>query len=122
MLSKMETERWASSAVVVWGESRVRGDAASGKTVEGPNYEYQIGPDNKPYAVGGEVKVAVKADMSDPDKALAEAQELRQAALAPNDPSSKDIAAANTASEIENKALQAKQEKSGFSRDLDTLA
>ena len=73
--------------------------AASGKTVDRLNYEYQTDHNNK-------------VDVSDPDKTLAEAQEVRQAALA----------AENTAGEIENKALQARQEKTSFGRDLGTLA
>ena len=67
-------------------------------------------------------KVAIKADVNDPDRVLAEAQELRQAALATNDTSSREVTAENTADEIENKALQAGQEKTGFDRDLGTLA
>ena len=83
--------------------------AASGKTVDPPNYEYQTDHDNQ-------------VDVSNPDRAFAEAQELRQATLATNDTSSREVTAKNTAGEIENKALQAKKEKTSFSRDLGTLA
>ena len=75
-------------------------------------------------------KVEIKADVSDPDRVLAEAQELRQAALAANDTSSREssreVAAENTAGEVENKALQARQEKTqektSCGHDLGTLA
>ena len=67
-------------------------------------------------------KVAIKVDVSDPDRVLAEVQELRQATLATNDTSSREVATENTAGEIENKALQARQEKTNFGRDLGTLA
>ena len=83
--------------------------ATSSKTVDRPNYEYQTDYTNK-------------VDVNDPDRVLAEAQELRQAALATKDTSSREITAENTAGEIENKALQAGQEKTGFGRDLGTLA
>lgn len=83
--------------------------AGSGKTVDRPNDEYQTDHDNK-------------VNVNDPDRVLAEAQESRQAALATNDTSSREVTAENTAGEIENKALQARQEKTGFGRDLGTLA
>ena len=79
--------------------------AASSKTVDRPNYEYQTDYDNQ-------------VDVNDPDKILAEEQET----LATNDTSSREVTAENTAGKIENKALQAEQKKTGFGRDLGTLA
>ena len=67
-------------------------------------------------------KVEIKADVSDPDRVLAEAQELRQATLTTSDTSSREVAAKNTASEVENKVPQDRQEKTSFDHNLSTLA
>lgn len=71
--------------------------AAAGPYGSAPQYDYQIGPDGKAYAIGGHVDVSVSlsGDTTDRDRALAT---LQNAALAPNAPSGADMAAFRQAS------------------------
>lgn len=71
--------------------------AAAGPYGSAPQYEYQIGPDGKAYAIGGHVDVGVSmtGSAADRDRALAT---LQNAALAPNAPSGADMAAFRQAS------------------------
>lgn len=71
--------------------------AAAGPYGSAPQYQYQIGPDGKAYAIGGHVDVGVSLSGSteDKDRALAT---LQNAALAPNAPSGADMAAFRQAS------------------------
>ncbi|WP_404421794.1 putative metalloprotease CJM1_0395 family protein [Thalassospira australica] len=71
--------------------------AAAGPYGSAPQYEYQIGPDGKAYAIGGHVDVGVSLSGSaeDTDRALAT---LQNAALAPNAPSGADMSAFRQAS------------------------
>ncbi|MEN1679984.1 MAG: putative metalloprotease CJM1_0395 family protein [Planctomycetota bacterium] len=78
--------------------------AAGGAYVtSGPNYQYQQGPDGKRYAVGGDVGIDVSAEDT-PEKTIAKAQVVRQAALAPAEPSAQDLRVASQASQLEQKA------------------
>lgn len=74
----------------------------------GATYTFRTGPDGKRYAVGGEVPVDVSAE-STPTETIAKAQTIRQAALAPADPSGADrqVAAKATQLEAEARAEQA---------------
>ncbi len=89
--------------------------AASGRiSVSAPMYEYETGPDGRRYAVGGSVNYNVpQARTPEEEKLLA--QQLRQMALAPMDPSPKDRSIAAEASVKESKAtreiIQDKMEK-----------
>lgn len=71
--------------------------AAAGPYGSAPQYEYQIGPDGKAYAIGGHVDVGVSLSGSAEDKERALAT-LQNAALAPNAPSGADMAAFRQAS------------------------
>ena len=71
--------------------------AAAGQYGSAPQYEYQIGPDGKAYAIGGHVDVGVSLSGSAEDKERALAT-LQNAALAPNAPSGADMAAFRQAS------------------------
>lgn len=66
------------------------GDLAKG----GPRYHYQIGPDGKPYAVGGEVQIDTSPVSGDPEANRHKAERIRRAALAPGDASGPDLAVA----------------------------
>jgi hypothetical protein len=80
--------------------------AAGGQHVRGGiSYEYQSGPDGKRYAVGGEVSIDTSPE-SDPEATIRKARTIRQAALAPAQPSSQDRKAAAAASQMEIKARQ----------------
>ena len=81
--------------------------AAGGQYVRGGiQYDYQTGPDGKRYAVGGEVSIDTSPE-SDPEDTIRKAQTIRQAALAPAEPSGQDRRAAAAAAQME---MQARQE------------
>jgi hypothetical protein len=89
--------------------------AAAGRFGGPVRYTYTTGPDGKRYISGGEVPIHTPAT-DDPEEALRNARQVMNAALAPGDPSSQDIAAAASASA---KAASARarlvSEKSGSS-------
>ncbi len=65
--------------------------AAAGPYAEGgAHFDYQAGPNGKRYAIGGHVNIDVAAIPGDPQATIAKAKQVRRAALAPVDPSSKD--------------------------------
>jgi hypothetical protein len=68
----------------------------------GPSYQYQRGPDNKSYAVGGEVGIDTAPERDDPGATITKMQAVRSAALAPNDPSAQDRAVASAAARQES--------------------
>lgn len=78
--------------------------AAGGFAASGPHYELQEGPDGQHYAIGGHVNVDTSSVPDDPEAALNKARTIRQAALAPDSPSSQDQAVAEHASMLEAKA------------------
>ncbi|RLJ21959.1 hypothetical protein DJ030_03015 [bacterium endosymbiont of Escarpia laminata] len=64
--------------------------AAAGQYARGgAQFDYKVGPDGNRYAVGGEVSIDSSRE-GDPQKTLEKAETIRQAALAPADPSSQD--------------------------------
>jgi hypothetical protein len=87
------------------GGSLVRGGAV---------YQYQTGPDGKRYAISGEVTLDASAIKDNPEATLQKARRIKQAALAPANPSSQDRAVASVAdrmiseavAEIQSKALE----------------
>jgi len=81
--------------------------AAGGFATGGPVFEYQKGPDGKRYAVGGHVSIDTSPVEGDPQATIQKMQVIRQAALAPGDPSSQDRAVAASAA---RKAQQARQQ------------
>ncbi|MCE1253191.1 MAG: hypothetical protein LWX83_06530 [Anaerolineae bacterium] len=88
--------------------------AAGGNLVRGgATYEYQTGPDGKRYAVGGEVQIDISAVNGDPEATIEKARQIRQAALAPADPSSQDRAVAAQATRMEITARQELTQESG---------
>ena len=48
--------------------------AAGAHSRGGPSYEYQRGPDNRQYAVGGEVQIDTSAVSGDPEATIRKAQ------------------------------------------------
>ncbi len=80
--------------------------AAAGQHARGgPSYEYQQGPDGKRYAVGGEVSIDTSRT-GDPQRDLEKARTIRQAALAPAQPSAQDRRVAAEANAMEINARQ----------------
>ncbi len=78
--------------------------AAGGLANGGPKFEYETGPDGRRYAVGGEVSIDTSPVAGDPRATIQKMQQVRQAALAPGEPSSQDRAVAAQASAAERQA------------------
>jgi len=84
---------------------------AAGGDLTGPaSFSYQLGPDGRSYAVGGEVPLHAPSGRT-PDETIALARRVRAAALAPSDPSAADLAAASAASQVELRAMQQKRQE-----------
>lgn len=81
--------------------------AAGGRYVRGPaHYEYERGPDGRLYAVGGEVSLDISPVPDDPEATIEKMRVIKQAALAPAQPSAQDrLVAARADMEIQ-KAMQ----------------
>ncbi len=69
----------------------------------GASYTYQTGPDNKRYAVAGEVSIDTSPGRT-PEETVPKAQHIRETALAPADPSAQDRSIAAKATRMENDA------------------
>ena len=81
--------------------------AAAGSYAQGgPAYDYQRGPDNRQYAVGGEVQIDTSKVADDPEATIRKAQVIRRAAMAPAEPSSQDRRVASEAAKMETEARQ----------------
>lgn len=99
--------------------------AAAGINASAPTYDYQVGPDGKQYAIGGEVSISF-TESKDPQSNIANAEAMKASALAPANPSGQDLSVARSADEIIAKAKQdlAEQDKetskSGESDGTDT--
>jgi len=62
-----------------------------------PSYTYEVGPDGKKYAVGGEVSVDLSSIPGDPQATIIKMQKVHAAALAPANPSTQDTRVAASA-------------------------
>jgi len=79
--------------------------AGGGLVRGGASYSYQVGPDGKQYAIGGEVQIDISPG-SNPETTIRKMQQVRRAALAPAEPSGQDRAVASSASKIEAEAVR----------------
>ncbi|MDD7600417.1 MAG: putative metalloprotease CJM1_0395 family protein [Campylobacter sp.] len=77
--------------------------AAGGGLTSPASYTYEQGPDNKMYAVAGEVGIST-SEGNTPQESLNKAQTIRRAALAPADPSPQDLKVAAQAASMEMSA------------------
>lgn len=85
--------------------------SAGGQYVRGvASYSYQKGPDGRRYAVGGEVSIDSGPEGT-PEETIRKAQIVRNAALAPADPSPADVRIAAGASRMESEARVALAEE-----------
>ncbi len=83
--------------------------AAGGRYIlGGANFVYEIGPDRRQYAVGGDVAIDVSPER-DPRDTINKMRVVQRAALAPANPSPQDRA---VAAEAANIAMQAQMELS----------
>jgi hypothetical protein len=73
--------------------------------------KYRTGPDGKQYAVGGYVEMDVSPGKT-PQETIKKAQTIKQAALAPSDPSGADRAVAAAAASMAQDARQQELEES----------
>jgi len=77
--------------------------AAGGQYAGAPTFEYETGPDNKRYAVGGEVSIDVSNENT-PTETIRKMQQVKAAALAPAEPSPQDYKVASDATQKEQNA------------------
>lgn len=85
--------------------------AAAGPYAKGaPKFDFQQGPDQKQYAVGGEVSIDTSRT-GKPESDLNKAKTLKAAASAPADPSAQDQKVSAAASQMEQDALSKLQKK-----------
>ena len=80
--------------------------AVGGRFVGTPKYTREVGPDGQSYIIGGEVPIMVPPS-SDPEETIRNMQQVRDAALAPINPSAQDI---NVAAAAANAQMQAESE------------
>lgn len=81
--------------------------SVGGSTTGAPSYSFQVGPDGKRYAVGGEVSVDSSPVPGDPQATIAKMKKVHAAALAPENPSAQDRRVAADATQA---ILQAQSE------------
>lgn len=94
--------------------------AAGGALAGAASFSYEQGPDGKSYAVGGEVPIRISQGGS-PQETIRNAQTVRAAALAPDDPSGQDRAVAAEASQIEQQARQQLSQQQSGNQNLTPL-
>lgn len=87
----------------VKAHERAHISAGAGVILSGANFVYQKGPDERLYAIGGEVAIDTAAE-NEPEATVKKMQIVRSAALAPSDPSPTDYQVAATASMLQMQA------------------
>ena len=102
-------------------DQEVRDHEKAHQTVGGPyagtaTYETQTGPDGKEYAVAGEVPIDASPIRDNPKATIRKMDVVIRAALAPAEPSSQDIAVAQSALQAK---LQAQAELAQENKDTD---
>ena len=84
----------------VKAHERAHISAGAGVILSGAVFTYQKAPDEKLYAIGGEVAIDT-APENEPEATIKKMQLVRTAALAPSDPSPTDYSVAATASMLQ---------------------
>jgi len=79
--------------------------AGGGLITSGANFTYKRGPDGQNYAVAGEVGIDTSAIPGDPQATLQKMKQVKNAALAPANPSAQDLKVASQATAMVSKAL-----------------
>lgn len=94
---------------------------AGGSAASSPTYVYKMGPDGKMYVTGGEVSLRIpKASSLEGTEAAL--KKMKNAALAPGDPSSKDLNAAGLADALIDKVramIHQKKQNASYEKTLD---
>jgi hypothetical protein len=70
-----------------------------GQYAGAPGYDYQLGPDGRRYAVGGEVQIDI-SKASSPEQTVQKMEQVVASAMAPQQPSAQDVRVANQARQI----------------------
>ncbi len=98
--------------------------AAAGSHGGPISFSFTTGPDGKRYAVEGEVPIDLSPVEGDPEATVRKMQQVRDAALAPADPSAADRQVAARAQRLEGEARteQLQQEKDEPGALIDVLA
>ncbi len=91
----------------VRAHERAHMGAAGSHARGGASFEFEVGPDGKRYAVGGEVSIDSSAVSGDPAATARKMKQIQRAALAPADPSATDR---RVAAQAAKKALDAQRE------------
>ncbi len=78
--------------------------AAGGQYAGSPAFDMTLGPDGKSYATGGHVDIDVSAIPNDPQATIRKMEQIKQAALAPAEPSTQDVKVAARANMIASAA------------------
>lgn len=92
--------------------------AAGGALVKGAaSFTYTVGPDGQQYAIGGEVKIDMSVDGSNPQETINKMETVKRAALAPSEPSSQDRSVASDAEKIEQEAQEELKQEQGTQSD-----
>lgn len=95
----------------VRAHERAHLSASGGYATGGASYTYQIGPDGRRYAVGGEVGIDTSPVSGDAEATVQKARIIQRAALAPSDPSSQDLRVHAQAVQMEMQASQEVQKE-----------
>lgn len=95
--------RLQATDMAVKAHERAHISAGGGVILSGANFVYQKAPDERLYAVGGEVAIDTSPE-NDPEETIKKMQLVRGAALAPSDPSPTDYQVAATASMLQMQA------------------
>ncbi|HSK39085.1 MAG TPA: putative metalloprotease CJM1_0395 family protein [Arenibaculum sp.] len=77
--------------------------SAGGQYASGPSYTYQMGPDGRRYAIGGEVQIDTSPE-KDPEATIRKMEIVKRAAMAPAEPSAQDVKVAQLADRQLNEA------------------
>jgi len=114
---KLTDEEYKEVEELKRGDSEVRQHeqahlASAGQYAKGGAlYKFQVGPDGRRYAVGGEVSIDTAKVKDNPDATIAKAQTIRRSANAPAEPSSQDRQVAAQATQMEAQARAEKVEE-----------
>lgn len=97
---------------------------AGGAHARPPQYEFVRGPDGQRYAVSGSVSIDSSPVRDDPEATLEKMETVQRAAMAPAEPSGRDLAVAARASALIQQAraeMQSGNEKAGPTDPSDRL-
>lgn len=96
--------------------------ASGGYATSGASFTYQVGPDGRRYAVGGEVSIDTSPIAGNPEATIQKAQVIQRAALAPSDPSAQDRSVHAQAVQMEVSARQELQRQKSEESDDSSMS